>query len=134
MRRAIEVEGLGHRGQPIPVASLHRGILASGGIAGIDRKSGELTPDRNEQVRLVFENVRAVLTAAGATVDDVVKMTFFVTDRALRDAVNAEWTAMFPDPGSRPARHTLTQQLPPGMAVQCELLAVPGAAPRAEES
>ncbi|MER5182553.1 RidA family protein [Streptomyces sp. NPDC002896] len=130
MRRSIEVEGLGHGGQPIPVASLHRGFLASGGIAGIDRKIGELTPDRNEQVRLVFENIRAVLTAAGATVDDVVKMTFFVADRALRDAVNAEWTAMFPDPGSRPARHTLTQQLPPGMAVQCELLAVP----RAEES
>ncbi|GHH82330.1 enamine deaminase RidA [Streptomyces sulfonofaciens] len=49
--------------------------------------------DAVAQARQVFENLRRCLAAAGATFDDVVKLTYFVTDvghlpavRAVRDA------------------------------------------------
>lgn len=123
-RSSVEVEGLHHGGQPIPVASRVGPLLVSGGIAGLDPATGELAADPREQVRLVFAHTRSVLSAAGADPDTVAKMTFYVVDRSLRDAINEEWVAMFPDPASRPARHTLVQPLPPGMLVQCEILAL----------
>ncbi|QRG66739.1 RidA family protein [Brevibacillus choshinensis] len=54
--------------------------------------------DLAAQTKQVFENVKAALTAAEASFDDVVKLTFFVTDitqmqtvREIRDAyVNTE--------------------------------------------
>ncbi|QIQ01799.1 RidA family protein [Streptomyces liangshanensis] len=60
----------------------------AGGIVGVG--------DAAAQARQVFENLRRCLAAAGATFDDVVKLTFFVTDvahlpavREARDAVIA---------------------------------------------
>lgn len=54
--------------------------------------------DLAAQTKQVFENIKAALTAAEASFDDVVKLTFFVTDitqmqtvREIRDAyVNTE--------------------------------------------
>jgi enamine deaminase RidA (YjgF/YER057c/UK114 family) len=123
-RTSITVDGLHHGGQPIPIASRVGNVIASGGISGIDRSTGAVAEAPQEQVRLVFENLRAVLQAAGADAGDIVKLTFYVADRSLRDAINLEWVAMFPDPASRPARHTLVQALPEGLLVQCEVLAV----------
>jgi hypothetical protein len=49
-------------------------------------------------------------------------MTFYVADIAVRDAINAPWTERFPDPASRPARHT--QVLPTaGRFISCDFLA-----------
>lgn len=123
-RRSIEIEGLHHGGQPIPAACRLGSLVVSGGIAGVDLATGELATDPLDQVRLVFAHARSVLATAGGTPEEVVKVTFYVADRSLRDAINEEWLAMFPDPASRPARHTLVQDLPPGMSVQCELMAV----------
>ena len=41
-----------------------------------------------------------------------------------RDALNAEWLKCFPDPHDRPARHTMVADLPGGMLVQIEIVAV----------
>ncbi|EBY2206114.1 RidA family protein [Salmonella enterica subsp. enterica serovar Heidelberg] len=51
----------------------------------IDRKVGSHTdgtpePDFQKQVRLAFENLKATLTAAGCTFDDIVDVTTFHTD------------------------------------------------------
>ena len=64
---------------------------------------------------------------AGGTVDDIVKVNFWMKDPATdRKALNGEWAAMFPDAESRPARHTLS--LPPDAAahVTCDFVAVIG--------
>ena len=58
----------------------------------------------------MFDNVRRVIEAAGGTPDDIVKMTVWITDRALRPTINKYWVEMFPDPHSRPARHTVAQR------------------------
>ena len=40
------------------------------------------------------------------------------------DALNEEWLKCFPDPLDRPARHTMVSDLPGGMLMQIEIVAV----------
>jgi 2-iminobutanoate/2-iminopropanoate deaminase len=51
-------------------------------------------------------------------------MTVYIKDDSARAAVNQEWLRCFPDPHDRPARHTLVYDLPGGMLVQLEVIAV----------
>ncbi|MFG3002741.1 RidA family protein [Streptomyces calvus] len=53
--------------------------------------------DAGAQARQVFENLRRCLAAAGATFDDVVKLTCFVTDMAHMPALRAARAAHIPD-------------------------------------
>jgi enamine deaminase RidA (YjgF/YER057c/UK114 family) len=45
--------------------------------------------DPAAQARQVFENLRRCLAAAGATFNDVIKLTYFVTDVAYMPAIRA---------------------------------------------
>ena len=123
-RRSIEVEGLNHGAMPIPLASVVDNILISGGINGTDPATGQLSASLEEQCQTLFANVARIMAAAGGTTEDILKMTFFVKDRSSRDLINKGWLEMFPDPASRPARHTQVQDLPGGMQIQCEIYAV----------
>ncbi|KAB8318334.1 RidA family protein [Tolypothrix campylonemoides VB511288] len=53
-------------------------LFVSGQVGSRDDGSPE--PDFEAQVALAFENLRAVLAAAGATFDDIVDVTTFHTD------------------------------------------------------
>ena len=124
-RRSIDVPGLAHGAMPIPNASLIGPFLFTGGISGTGEETADDPAREVElQVERMFANVDAVVRAAGGTLDDVVHMRIFVRDRAYREAINPHWVAAFPDPESRPARHTLIYDLPGRMLVQCEVVAV----------
>ncbi|TQK50977.1 enamine deaminase RidA (YjgF/YER057c/UK114 family) [Streptomyces sp. SLBN-118] len=58
--------------------------------------------DPAAQARQVFENLRRCLATAGASFDDVVKLTYFVTDVAHLPAVRAARDAVI-DAGRLPA-------------------------------
>ena len=123
-RRSIDVAGAKHV-NPIPSASRRGPFVASGAISGADSETGKVPDDLDEQCRLMFENVRRVMAAAGGTPDDIVKMTVWITDRSLRPILNKHWIEIFPDPHSRPARHTVTSaDFTAPMQIQCDLLAV----------
>jgi 2-iminobutanoate/2-iminopropanoate deaminase len=125
-RRSIDVAGAKHV-NPIPSASRRGPFVASGAISGTDPETGKVLADLDEQCRLMFENVRRVMAGAGGTPDDIIKMTVWITDRSLREIMNRHWVKMFPDPQSRPARHTLTSRdFTAPMQIQCDLLAVIG--------
>jgi 2-iminobutanoate/2-iminopropanoate deaminase len=123
MPTSINVDGLHHGAAPIPAASRRGPLLISSGINGMDPTDGSVPDDAREQVRLVFANAKSIVEAAGGTVQDIVKMTFFVPSMDTKDAINEEWNAMFPDPGARPARHTLTYELRPPLLLQSEIFA-----------
>ena len=55
------------------------GFLFVSGQVG-SRPDGSPEPDLEAQVRLAFENLNAVLSAAGCTFDDVVDVTVFIVD------------------------------------------------------
>ncbi len=124
-RRSVEIEGVHHKA-PIPAGSRIGNLVVSGGIMGIDPETGELADGLAAQAAVMFANVRRFVQAAGGSPENIIKMTLWVRDRADRAAIDPHWTAMFPDPQSRPARHTLVYQLPDRMLVQCEIMAVIG--------
>ncbi|MEU9573616.1 RidA family protein [Streptomyces massasporeus] len=70
--------------------------------------------DPAAQARQVFENLRRCLAAAGATFDDVVKLTYYVTDMAHMPAVRAARAEHIPD-----------DRLPAASAVQVAALVRP---------
>ncbi|MEU6273347.1 RidA family protein [Streptomyces populi] len=70
--------------------------------------------DAGAQARQVFENLRRCLAAAGAGFDDVVKLTFFVTDMAHMPAIRAAR-----------AEHIPADRLPAASAVQVAALVRP---------
>jgi enamine deaminase RidA (YjgF/YER057c/UK114 family) len=77
------------RGYTQVVTGAGRLVAVSGQVA-FDARGDVVGPgDPGAQARQVFENLRACLAAAGATFDDVVKLTFFVTDVAYLPAVRA---------------------------------------------
>ena len=68
-------------------------------------------------------NIRTALEAAGASLDDVVKVTVFITDIGNFSGMNAVYTEVFGD--TKPARSTVGVELAlPGALVEVEATAV----------
>ena len=125
-RRSINVQGASHA-NPIPSASRKGPFVVTGAIAGTDPATGKVSEDLDAQCAQMFANVRRVMETAGGSPDDIIKMTVWITDRALRPVLNKHWVAMFPDAHSRPARHTVASgDFTPPMQIQCDLFAVVG--------
>jgi 2-iminobutanoate/2-iminopropanoate deaminase len=122
-RQTLEIPGVSHAA-PIPMGVKVGNLVFSSGVMGRDPTDGSLPPDPSRQAELMFDNVRTLLEAAGAGLDDVAHMTVFVKDDAYREDLNREWLKAFPDEHDRPARHTLRWDLQGGMLLQCELVAV----------
>ena len=122
MKRSLQVPHVGHKA-PIPLGARRGPLICSSAIAGKDPADGSLPVDGALQVAHAFTNLRALLAAGGAGPEHVVKLAVTLTDDGLRDAVNAQWLACFPDPDDRPARHITVQPLGHGMQVQLEVLA-----------
>ncbi len=126
-RESIRVATYSHGDVPIPAASRIGPFVATGNIGGFDFAAGRYPADPAEQVRRMFEHLRAILAAAGVTLEDVLKMTVYVQDNSYRKALDAQWLQEFPNPHSLPARQTLLyRDLPPGRLVSCDVLAVAG--------
>ena len=125
-RRSFEVPGIEHE-NPIPAVWRIGSLVMSSGIFPRDPATGKAPDDLEEQCAVLFANIRRVIECAGGTTDDIIKITVFAKDRKTKAFVNKEWLAMFPDPHSRPARHTIVyHELPGNMLIQCDLTAVVG--------
>jgi 2-iminobutanoate/2-iminopropanoate deaminase len=122
--RSIEVPGVTHGSVPIPMGARVGNMIFSSGLMGKDPATDTLPSDGTSQARFVFQNLRTLLENGGATLEDVGRVTVFIKDNSIRDAINAEWLHCFPDPHDRPARHTLVYDLQGGMLVQLEVVAV----------
>ena len=125
-RKSIEIAGFAHK-NPIPAASRVGNMLMTGIITGTDPATGKLADTLEAQCENIFHHVRAIMAAAGGSTDDIIKMNVWIADRRLRETMNRYWVEMFPDPHSRPARHTIAHaDFTPPMLIQCDLLAVIG--------
>ncbi|WP_313928369.1 RidA family protein [Pseudoxanthomonas sp.] len=72
------------------------GFLFVSGTVG-SREDGSPEPDFEQQVRLAFSNLQAILHAAGASLDDIVDVTSFHTDPERQfDTVLAVKNEVFP--------------------------------------
>lgn len=94
------------------------------GQLGLDPKTGEFPgPDAVSQARQSLANLQAILKAAGATPDNVVKTTVLLADMGDFSAVNEVYAQVFTaDP---PARSCFAvAALPKGGKVEIEAIAV----------
>ncbi|KAH8883211.1 L-psp endoribonuclease family protein [Thozetella sp. PMI_491] len=108
---------------PNPVlsqATVYNGQVFCSGSLGVDPKTGNLVEgtigDRTTQA---LKNLQAVLEAAGSGIDKVLKVMIYVTSISDVPALNAAYTAFFPEP--RPARACVAvKELAKGTDVEIE--------------
>ncbi|MAW53997.1 MAG: enamine deaminase RidA [Rhodospirillaceae bacterium] len=97
-------------------------ILVSSGQIGM-LKDGTIPEDTEQQIEAAFDNVEAVLRAAGMTMSDVVKMTTFITDPRYRDAFRAVRAERVGNPPPSSTRIVVTSLSMPEMKVEIEIIA-----------
>ena len=89
---------------PYPFSAAVRtgNLLFVSGQVGM--REGQVGEGIEEQTRFTLENIREVLAQAGASLEDVVKVTVFLTDMSLWPAMNEVYRQYFPtDPPARSA-------------------------------
>jgi 2-iminobutanoate/2-iminopropanoate deaminase len=98
-------------------------IFVSGQIA-IDPDTNQFAGgDIAEQTKRVLENLKAIIEAAGSSLDRVVKTTVYLEDIADFPVMNDVYARYFP--GTPPARATIeAAALPRGARVEIELIAL----------
>lgn len=98
-------------------------LLFCSGQIPIDPATGKIeAQDVEGQVLQVFKNIRAVLSAEGLTLANVVKATVFLQDMADFPKLNPIYEAEFA--GHKPARSTVqVAKLPLAALVEIEVIA-----------
>lgn len=106
--QAIEVNGTIYASGQIPINPA-TGEFVSGGI--------------KEQTEQVFKNIKAILSEAGLSTDNIVKTTVLLADIADFAAMNEVYAGQFS--GTFPARSAFAvKDLPKGALVEIEVIAV----------
>lgn len=113
---------------PRPLASYSqavrvcRFIFVSGQVP-IDPETGKVVNGGiREQTRRVIENVKAVLEAARASLENVVKVTVYLADRRLYKEFNEVYSEYF---GENPPARTTVEAKPPSdeMLIEMDVIA-----------
>ncbi|HZS33061.1 MAG TPA: RidA family protein [Methylomirabilota bacterium] len=119
-------------GVPAPISHYANGVRAGdtiyvSGQVALDAAGRLVGPgDVVAQTRQCLDNVKLVLAAAGATLDDVVKVTVYLADADDRPRVNEVRKAYFG--ANRPASTLVevSRLALPGLLVEIEAIAVVG--------
>ena len=109
---------------PYSQAIVANGLVFAAGQIPLDPRTGQTVPgDVRVQTRRVLDNLKAVLAAAGSSMDRVVKTTVFLIDLNDFGAMNEIYGDYFRE--SPPARSTVqVARLPRGAAVEIEAVAL----------
>jgi 2-iminobutanoate/2-iminopropanoate deaminase len=105
-------------------------FIYTAGTGPIDPETGKISGETlEEQTRRTLDNIKAVLEAAGATMDDVFKCNVFLANPGMFPRFNAVYAEYFKDP--KPARTTVGAHLDqvPGMLIEIEAIAYVGKTP-----
>lgn len=121
-RRSIDIDSFEHS-SPIPSATRIGPLLVSSIVVARDPGATTVPHDTAAQIANLFHHVGELLAAGGADWRHVARMTFYLPDLDMRSLLNEPWVAHFPDPTSRPSRHT---QVAPVAMAQCDFVAYVG--------
>ena len=108
---------------PYSQAVIEGGFLFASGQIPLDPATGALvTGGLESAVERVFDNIEAILKAAGLSLDDVVKTTVYLARMDDFAAMNAVYARRFGN--HRPARSTVAvSQLPKDAPVEIDVIA-----------
>ena len=109
---------------PYNQAVLKNGMLFTSGQIAIDPRTGELVLHSIEiETKLVMENLKAILTEAGMTFDNVLKSTIFISDMNNFAKINGIYGSYFNE-ATAPARETVeVAKLPKSVNVEISVIA-----------
>lgn len=98
-------------------------VVWAAGQAGLDPRTREyVAADIEGQTQQALKNLEAVLAAAGARLDQVVRVGVFLASLEDRRRMNAVYDSFFGNPP--PARTTVGAVLPDGMRIELDAMAV----------
>ena len=128
-RRAVSSDQAPEALGPYSQAIIAGGFVFCSGMAGIDPATGTIPEGIEAQTEQALLNLAAVLAAAGASMNDVVKTTIFYADVEDFSHLNEVYARHMPDPP--PARSAPAHiRLPRGLLVSIEAIAaLPGVSP-----
>jgi 2-iminobutanoate/2-iminopropanoate deaminase len=106
-RRSLRIEGLSHL-TGIPVGTRIGPLLVSSVIAPFDPGTRHVPDDFDRQISNIFRHALLILRDGGGDWSHVAKMEFWAPTDEAREAIERAWIATFPNPESRPSRHTHT--------------------------
>jgi len=111
---------------PYSQAIKHGQMVFLSGQIPLDPATGEVVEGGIEaQARRAFDNLKAVVEAAGGTLEDVVRLGLYLTDLGQFAAVNAVMAEYFTAP--YPARSTIeVAGLPKGVPFEVDAILVLG--------
>jgi 2-iminobutanoate/2-iminopropanoate deaminase len=110
---------------PYSQAIVAGGLVFTSGQIPLDPRTGKLieSADVGDHVRRVLDNLTAVVTAAGSSLERAVKVTIYLANMADFAEVNRAYAAYFP--GTPPARSTVqVAALPANARVEIEVIAL----------
>ncbi len=115
---------------PLPVAPYSQAVLVNNmlfisGQIGIDRELGKLAEGFEEQVKSIFGSIEAILSSAGFSKSDLVRLTVYLTEGVDFDKFNKLYEEFVRDINIKPARSTvIVNALPKGALVEIDAIAV----------
>ena len=109
---------------PYSQAQVIGDLVITSGQLPIDVATGAFPEGIEAQTRQSLTNVKAIIEAAGLTMDDVVKTTVFLSDMNNFAAMNGVYAQFFSE-GNYPARSAVeVARLPKDALVEIEVIAV----------
>jgi len=121
-RQAVQTDDAPAALGPYSQAIVAGGFVFCSGTAGIDPTTGEIPAGIEAQTELALRNLATILSAAGSSMDDLVKTTIFYADVEDFATLNAVYAKHMPDPA--PARSAPANvRLPRGLLVSIDAIA-----------
>lgn len=108
---------------PYSQAIVSNSLVFISGQLGIDLKRKRLGETVEEQTRLAMESIRAIVTQAGGSLDDIVKTTILLADMDDFGAVNQVYARFFSEPYPARAAYQVAK-LPLAAMVEIEAVAI----------
>jgi 2-iminobutanoate/2-iminopropanoate deaminase len=125
-RDARQPEGIAAPGPPYSPVVVAGDLVYTAGQVALDADGSVVPGGIEEQTEQVLDNIERCLSAAGCSMEDVVKVTAFLSDLDAFEGFNRVYARRFAEP--YPARSTVGVRLAPGLLVEIEVVArSPGA-------
>jgi enamine deaminase RidA (YjgF/YER057c/UK114 family) len=112
-------------------AGMPLGLRADRQVVALRMGAPQAGPDPGHQARAVFGAMRELIERAGGGLENIAKVTAYVSSAEEREPVNGTWwEEVFPDPVDKPAYKVLVAPLAAGRLIELDVLAVLGATRR----
>lgn len=127
-REVVAIPGGREHKNPVPALIRMGNMVFSASISGEKPVTDEVSPDPAEQIALAFFKLRQAIEAAGGTTGNIARINFYIPEsgsrKDLTEIINKEWLAMFPDLEDRPVRKVFPMDVPKGLHIQLDFIAV----------